>query len=382
MHVLFIPKWYPGPRDPQLGDFIRKQAIALSQQAKVSVLYVSIDRNAPQDQMQQVVEQDGIWELHCRYKGSSVSNAFLRRILNFPAYLRSVRQGIKIFEEERGKPDLLHAHVLVRPAWIAWRLSRRYRVPFIISEHSSEYLDGTFDRKGWLFKGWSRFLFSKAAAVTVVSRWLGDPLVERGLIDRYSILPNVVPGLDRALPAEGDPKHFLIVADLVDRIKNVSGLLRSFAGARRTDKELRLDIIGDGPDRMMLEKLATDLQLPGCVHFHGKLPNHLVLDRISVCGCVIINSNVETFSVVTGEALALGKPVIATRCGGPTAFVTEANGILIAPKDDVALTGAILRIARREFRSTPVQIRNSVSDRYSYTAVGNALMDLYKQVLG
>jgi hypothetical protein len=51
------------------------------------------------------------------------------------------------------------------------------------------------------------------------------------------------------------------------------------------------------------------------------MENTAVLDRMAVCGTVIINSNVETFSKVTGEALALGKPVIATRCGGPEAFI-------------------------------------------------------------
>jgi glycosyltransferase involved in cell wall biosynthesis len=381
MHVLFIPKWYPGPRDPQLGDFIRKQAQALSTKARVSVLYVSIDPDLPQKFLQEVRQQEAPWELHCRYRGVPIGNKILRRILNYWHFRKAVARGIQQFEIERGKPDLIHAHVLVRPAFMAWRLSRRYNVPFIISEHSSEYLDGTFGRKSWIFKSWSRFLFSKAASVTVVSLWLGDPLVKMGLVKSYELLPNVVPGLDRTLPAEGDRKHFLIVADLVDHTKNVSGAIRAFTNALKAEPDLKLDIIGDGPDRNMLEQLSKDLRSSERITFHGKLANDKVLDRISLSGALIVNSNIETFSIVTGEALALGRPVIATRCGGPTAFITPENGILIGPKDEAALTTAILAIARKEKVLTPEKIRRTVDDRYSMEAVAGSLMKIYQRVL-
>jgi glycosyltransferase involved in cell wall biosynthesis len=98
-------------------------------------------------------------------------------------------------------------------------------------------------------------------------------------------------------------------------------------------------------------------------------------------GSVIINSNVETFSVVTGEALALGKPVIATRCGGPEAFIVPGNGVLIAPKDDEGLSEAMIAMAADHAHYTPATVRGSVSGRFSPQAIANGFTSVYRQVL-
>ena len=98
-------------------------------------------------------------------------------------------------------------------------------------------------------------------------------------------------------------------------------------------------------------------------------------------GSVIINSNVETFSVVTGEALASGKPVIATRCGGPTAFITPANGVLIDVGSDAQLAAAMLAVHRGHGAYDPATVRASVSDRFSPEAVGTAFLHVYQRVL-
>lgn len=381
MHILFIPKWYPGRADPQLGDFLRKQAIAVGKKARVSVLHVSPIMDLEQDEVQEVSDRDGIWELRCMYKSSAVGNSAIRKAANFPRYWRAAIRGFNRIVKERGMPDINHVHILVRPAVLAWRWKEKYGIPIVISEQSSEYLDGTFAKKNALFKWWSRFLFSEATAITVVSKWLGEALISHRLTDRYNVVPNVIPGLERPLPPPGDPKHFMVVADLVDKTKNVSGVIRALSRAIETEPSLRLSIIGDGPDRKMLEDLVRSHELNGKVQFLGRMANSEVLDHMANTGSVIINSNVETFSVVTGEALAQGKPVIATRCGGPIAFVTPENGILIGIKDDTALAKAMLEISSTSGSRSPEKIRQSVSDRFSYEAVGAAFFRIYERVL-
>ena len=98
-------------------------------------------------------------------------------------------------------------------------------------------------------------------------------------------------------------------------------------------------------------------------------------------GTVIINSNYETFSVVTGEALASGKPVIATRCGGPIAFITPENGLLIDVRSDDQLTSAMLRITREHASYDPGTVRRTVSDRFSVEAVGTRFFEIYQHIL-
>ncbi len=381
MHVLLLPKWYPGLNDPQLGDFIRKQALATGHHVRMSVVSVE-----PVDHLDGIPEQDlttsdGVWELRVRYRASRSRFTPWRKLLNLFRYVRAMQRGWDRVLRERGKPDLLHAYILVRPALFAWWKGRRTGIPFIVSEQSSEYLDGTYDRKGPLFQALSRALFRKAAGVTAVSAWLGDALVRQGLCTRYDVVPNVIPGLDRPLPPAGAPGHFMMVADLVDRTKNVSGVLRALATACTRNPELRLSIIGDGPDRAMLQQLTTTLALDERVRFLGRMPNAAVLDHMAGAFAVVINSNVETFSVVTGEALAQGKPVIATRCGGPIAFINERNGLLIEPKDDRALSTAMLELVSHAGRYDPATIRSSVSERFSPAAVGSAFHHVYQRIV-
>lgn len=381
MHVLVLPKWYPGRNDPQLGDFIRKQVLATARQVRMSVLFV-----VPLDGMtgahaQELDEREGAWELRCYYRPDRSAFAPRRKLLNYLRYRQASRLGLERLMRERGRPDLVHVHILLRPALLAMQLKRRFGTPYVVSEQSSEYLDGRYAAKNRGSKHLHERVLRQAAAVTAVSAWLGDALVKHGLCTGYDVVPNVVPGLDRPLPQRGPAHAFMVVADLVDRTKNVSGVLRALALARRQVPALTLDVIGDGPDRPMLEALVRELGLSGAVRFHGRVANTEVLRLMAGTGSVIINSNVETFSVVTGEALASGKPVIATRCGGPTAFITPANGLLIDVRSDDQLAAAMLELHRAHPRYDPVAVRASVSDRFSPEAVGGGFLRIYEKVL-
>jgi glycosyltransferase involved in cell wall biosynthesis len=381
MHVLFLPKWYPGRNDPQLGDFLRKQAIAVAARTQVSVVCAMPLVGAGVQDEQVVDQADGPWELRCYYRASTHPIAAIRKLVNLERYWRAMMRGWDRLLKERGMPDLLHVHIMVRPAVVARWINRRHGIPYMISEQSSEYLDNTFVNKGPRFRWYNQRLFRSASAITAVSNWLGDALVQHGLCTHYDVVPNVVPGLERPLPPPGDPGHFMMVADLVDRTKNVSGVLRALAMAIQQRPGISLTVIGDGPDRALLEALTTDLGLQEHVTFLGRLPNAKVIEQMAHAGAVIINSNVEAFSVVTGEALAQGKPVIATRCGGPIAFVTPENGLLIPVGDDHALLQAMVQLYDDHKQYDPARIRSSVSERFGKDSVAEGFMRIYQRIL-
>ncbi|MEZ4755903.1 MAG: glycosyltransferase [Flavobacteriales bacterium] len=379
MHVLFLPKWFPGRNDPQLGDFLRKQAIATAAEVKVSVLFVTaLDATAP---IMEVRDSEGLWELHGYYPRYQGGPAPWRSWINLWRYLRTVRQGWNQLVQQRGRPDLVHAHILLRPAVLAWWWRWRWGIPYVVSEQSSGFMTGAFDRRGRLYRTVSRFVLRQANSVSTVSAHLGARMKALGLINAHSVVPNVVPGLDRPLPAPGVPGHFLMVADLVDEIKNVSGVLWALAQIIDHVPGARLDLIGDGPDRALLERLCDELKLRDRVTFHGRLPNRAVLDHMAGCAAVIVNSRVETFSVVTGEGLAMGKPVIATRCGGPEAFITPENGILVPVDDRSSLSAAMLHVITHAGTYAPERVRASVQARSSAAAVGIAFRTLYERTL-
>ncbi len=373
MHVLLIPKWYPGPRDPQLGDFIRKQALALARHTPVSVLAIQADPTLAHTLHHEVSGTDGLWELRVSYRASTLPFRPLRKTLNLLRYLRAASHGLRVLAQRRPPVDLVLAYILVRPALVALRL-RRDGIPFVLAEQSSEYLDGTHASKSPLFKAFVRLVARRAKRFVAVSPHLGQALVRHGLCAEAVVVPNTLPGLDRPLPPAGTPGEFLMVADLVDRIKHVSGVLRAMKLARQREGRLRLCIIGDGPDRAMLEDLAAGLGIAEHVRFLGRLPNAEVLDHMARTFAVVVNSRVETFSVVTGEALAQGRPVIATRCGGPEAFIEPMNGLLVPVDDDDALAGALVGMTADAARYDPATIRSGLNERYGPDAVGRSLL--------
>jgi glycosyltransferase involved in cell wall biosynthesis len=379
MHVLFLPKWFPGRNDPQLGDFLRKQAIATASQVKVSVLFVTaLDIT---ERTLEVMEEDGLWELHCYYPRCHRGPSAWCTLINLQRYLVATRAGLARLLRERGSPDILHAHILLRPAILAWWWRLRTGTPYIVSEQSSGFMTGAFThRPGW-YRWLCRSVLRRANAITTVSDHLGAHMKATGLIEAYEVVPNVVPGLDRPLPPPGPPGHFLMVADLVDAIKNVSGVLKALAAIKERNHGARLELIGDGPDRAMLEHLCVELDLRERVIFRGRLPNTAVLDHMANAGCVIVNSRVETFSVVTGEGLAMGKPVIATRCGGPEAFISPENGILVAVDDGPGLAAAMEHLLLHHANYPPERIRATVRSRSSAAAVGSGFRTLYERIL-
>ena len=381
MHVLVLPKWYPGRPDLQLGDFIRKQMLAVAMKHRVSVIYPCPVQDLTQEFEIALDETEGAWELRCYYSPSASPFWPKRKALNFIRYRRALRQGVAKLLRERGKPELIHAHILTRPVWMAWQLSRKWGIPFIVSEQSSVHLDGTWQRKRPMAKAIDRFLFRKATAHTAVSPHLAAALTRAGLGAAHKVVPNMIPGMDSPLPPRGPSGHFMMVADLVDQTKNVSGVLRALAAARTQGHDLSLEVIGDGPDREMLHALADQLGIGKQVRWHGRLAQAEVLPAMAKAGTVIINSNFETFSVVTGEALASGKPVIATRCGGPEAFITTENGVLIPVADDEALRRAMTAMTQDHDKYDPKTVRESVGHRFDAQTVADGFDAVYQKVV-
>ncbi|MBK7269648.1 MAG: glycosyltransferase [Flavobacteriales bacterium] len=380
MHVLVLPKWYPGRHDPQLGDFIRKQTLAVALQHRVSVVAVIALPGSTERFAEELEEREGAWELRCYYTPSKSAWLGWRKTVNLWRYWTTGMRGLRRVWRERGAPDLVHVQIMVRPALLAFWLRLRHRIPYIISEQSSEYLDGTWASKNALFKAINYFLFRRASAVTAVGPTLAEAITAHGLFKNVEVVPNVVPGLDLPLPAAGPAHRFMVVADLVDRTKNVSGVLRALASCRERGIPAELDIIGDGTDEKMLREQAHALGLNGGVRFHGRISNSEVLRHMAGTGSVIINSNVETFSVVTGEALALGRPVIATRCGGPVAFISPENGILIDVRNDDQLVQAMVNMVAEHHHYGPDAVRRSVGQRFSPGAVAERFSAVYEKI--
>jgi teichuronic acid biosynthesis glycosyltransferase TuaC len=95
----------------------------------------------------------------------------------------------------------------------------------------------------------------------------------------------------------------------------------------------------------------------------------------------VLASRHESFGVVLVEALMSGKPVLATRCGGPQSIVDDSNGVLVAPGDVDALVGGLQTLSQRLPAFTPETMRAAAVARYGRAAVGALWAALFERVV-
>lgn len=262
------------------------------------------------------------------------------------AVLRQGRRLKRYLSSEQ--VDIVHSHDVYNNIFSTF-WARAARRPAVIA--SRRWLD---DVPRASLRTANRYAYRLAHRVVANSETIGELLVDREGVsaERVTIIPNFVdesaftPPKDaelRALRSElGVPSDATIVG-CVAGLRPVKGhrtVIEAMALLRARWPALALVLIGDGPERERLEALTRQLDLTDVVHFVGARsnePNPNYLFDISV-----LASRSEAFPNSIVEALAAGRPVVATRVGGiPDAVIDGENGLLVSPDDPAPLAAAI-----------------------------------------
>ena len=160
---------------------------------------------------------------------------------------------------------------------------------------------------------------------------------------RYGRDPDSPPDAPADAPNAGGPIRLVFVGRLAP-VKGVRVLLDAFGQALARGADLRLTVIGDGPDRPALQAMAGPLG--DRVRFTGYQSQDEVAAHLARSDLFVLASFAEGVPVVLMEAMASGLPVIATRIAGIPELVTDGeSGRIVAPGDAAALTEAILHLA-------------------------------------
>jgi glycosyltransferase involved in cell wall biosynthesis/GT2 family glycosyltransferase len=152
----------------------------------------------------------------------------------------------------------------------------------------------------------------------------------------------VDPARYRAGARQGN--HLLFVGRLA-AVKGVPLLLQALATARLQRPDLRLTLVGDGPERAGLQAEAAALGLTDACDLVGYQSQQAVADLLATADALVLPSFAEGVPVVLMEALAARLPVIASRVAGVPELVQDGvSGLLVPPGDPAVLTDAILRL--------------------------------------
>jgi glycosyltransferase involved in cell wall biosynthesis len=399
MHVFLVPSWYPEPEHGLMGGvFLAEAAQALARHAPGLDVSVSL---WGQGDLELSSGRIRAWLARRSGPGRAGSEPrALRENLteyycpawtwrhglakgNLAGMLRSNRQNLTRATAERGLPDLIHAHVSWPAGAVAMQLSRESRIPYIVTEHMSPFPFRHLVRDGKVVPE-VREPLRNAARVTAVSRSLATEIRERVGVDA-TVIPNGVDG-EWFSPAPvsrdiGREFTYLTVANLTPQ-KGIDDLLAAIALWGRTVRGVRFRIAGGGSHAAEYRALAERLEVSHRVTWLGPLSRERVRDEMRACDAFVLPSRHESFGVVFAEAIACGKPVLGTRCGGPEDIVDATNGELVPVGDVRSLAAGLKVLFLRAHELDPATIRADFEARFSSAAVARRFGELYTQVVG
>jgi glycosyltransferase involved in cell wall biosynthesis len=299
------------------------------------------------------VDIDVVSPLRFEHYGIAYGDGVVGNLRRHPQRALLVPAMVAAFRRAAGRAardaDLVHAH------WLpAGAIALSLRKPYVVQVWGTDV--ELARRAPWL----ARPILRRACRVLAASSWLAEAARRLGA-PQVAVVPSGV-DVPESVEPEAEPPEVLYAGRLSPE-KGVEELLAATEG-------MRLVVAGDGPLRD---------RVPGALGFvpHDEL-EHLY-GRAAVVACP---SRREGFGVVCAEAMAHGRPVVATAVGGFLDLVVdEETGLLVPPRDPAALRAALERALgdadlRRRLGAAA---RERIRQRFSWDAVLDATIELYRE---
>lgn len=286
----------------------------------------------------------------------------------------------------RLKPNLVHA-VMESYAGIALALFKlfNWKIPIILTLQSGD-LDDRKKQKKIPYLLW-KIIHLVPTHLTAISRYLGSRAERLGVSkERISIIPNGV-NLEELRPLlERDELRIPFRLVCVGRLSWEKGqeyLISAMPLIRKEFPDAHIVLVGGGADEGKLRKLTHSLDLDSSVFFRGMLPHSRAMGEVANAEVFVVPSLAEGLGIVFLESQALGVPVIGTYVGGiPDVIENEVTGLLVAPKDSVAIADAVGKMFRDQaLRDRLVNKAKERISQFSWDKIAASVASLYDRYL-
>jgi teichuronic acid biosynthesis glycosyltransferase TuaC len=338
MHVLTLTPFYPTTEDNASGCFIAEAVGELERQGVQSSVIAAYpvyrrhsapDRNAPPAVAQ---------KYFCFPGNAGLSSAGYFLYAAVKSRVRQLHQECPV--------GVIHAHAALPCGQAAMLLSRDLGIPFVVTVHG---LDAFYMHQvsGWMGRRCAdaaKEIYAAAARVISISERVAQPI--RQELGKKANITVVYNSVDSSLfvPANGAEPQSPVILSIGNLIptKGHELLLRAIAAITPAHAHASCRIIGDGPERKRLQKLAGDLGIRERVHFLGRRPRAAVVQAMKECTLFALPSSYEGLGCVYLEAMSAARPAIGCRGQGIEEVIRHTeNGWLIQPHDVDDLTAAL-----------------------------------------
>jgi len=395
MHILLLPSWYPGITKSE-GIFIYEQALALSKLGNLNVTILNWGPNEfvlkIRDPFQSIINlvKKCITAKHTIKHKSNLIEIKVPHLTwtsqiktgNYQSLAKRLIKIIPGIEYDIGKIDLIHAHVTFPAGYLASFISEHLSVPYIITEHSGPFPFSEFVTKDGVNDILTKPL-SKATQVISVSNWLAQS-ISKFTVKNPIVIPNSVDTdffipLKNYLSSHEVPVIFTLSS--ITNEKGINDLLQALKIVKDKGHNFLVRLGGTGPQQSKYFKLAKSLDIQSRIKWLGFLTRQEALKEYQTCDFYVMPSRMESLSMVILEALACGKPVVATDCGGPSDLINKDNGILVPLKNPGLLAKGIEEMLSKYVQYNSKTIRNLCVEKYSESIIVRRIIDVYYEVL-
>ena len=298
------------------------------------------------------------------------------------------------------KLDIIHTHHPVLLGQTAAAKARDYNLPLVFTFHTqyqeyTHYFPVPQEQVQEFLKSrvisWLRDYMRKCQHIVIPSESMREILVnDYGLVDRYTVIPTGI-DLTPFKKADGaalratwnwhDDKIIISAGRLAEE-KNWVTLLRAFSIAQQSQPNLRLVLLGDGPQADSLRQLAEELGVGERVVFLGKVPFHEVPNYLKAADLFAFASVTETQGLVTLEAMAAGLPVVAVDGAGTKDILQDGKQGFLTQNDPQDLANGIIRMVENpgllsKFKSAALR----TSRAYDNMRLARKMLKVYEQAM-
>jgi glycosyltransferase involved in cell wall biosynthesis len=299
-----------------------------------------------------------------------------REVLDLRRLLRKIR------------PDVVHAHGTGVYAGAA--LTAPF--PAVITVHGIVYREariamGLKDRLGWELDAlYERWVLRRARHIIAISPYVEQEFGGWTRARLYRV-ENPIPDAYFEIAGEGEPGRILFAGRVIPR-KDPITAIRAAALLRERFPEVSLRIAGETEAEpayaRRVRALVDELGLGDAVHFLGQLDEEALLREYAACSLVLLTSVQETAPVVIEQAMAAGRPVVATAVGGVNGLLMhEVTGLLAPAGDAAAVADALARLlsSPAERARLAQEARRQALQRFKASAVVEQTLAVYREVM-
>ena len=384
MHILEIPSFFP----PYGGLFCLDQAKALTAQGHEVRILSNVQLGAT------IGLRDYIVRPYLRYEhvmdGITVYQSYQRGLpknirYNVGRWVHIVCSMFNDYVRKYGMPDILHAHCAKWAGYAAMLISKKYGIPYVVTEHlplmllEEEY--GKAPSSSWQIPLLKKAYDQAQMVLPVSEELVGDTACYYGTDYKWQFVSNTIDTdffhYQQREPRAGRPFRFCCVADYSSR-KGYDVLFAAFRQLQTTGVEVELQIAGKDTDsnacRQEIEQLHSQH-----VQTRGLMSREGVRDLLYDSDALVLASRSEVQPLVVLEAMSTGIPVISTECI-PQKLRIE-GGCTIVPIDDVEALAKAMKQVMQQSDFDGRKVSESVQASASPQVVGQQLSQLFSDII-